>query len=194
MKLGILALQGDYEAHARALAALHVEYSYITYPEQLNSIQGLIIPGGESTVLLNLLEQNNFFEELSRFTANRRIIFGTCAGTILLARKVTNPSQFSLNFIDINIERNAYGRQLSSHIGQGQYLLGNEEESKIDMFFIRAPKITQIGPNVEVFATYQGEPVGVSNDCCMVTTFHPELSKSLLIHQLFILKANSPNC
>lgn len=187
MKLGILALQGAYQAHANILEKMGVVYNYVTHPRQLSGIQGLIVPGGESTTMLKLLIEEGFITPLQQFVAAGRHLFGTCAGAILLAKEVQKPLQQSLNFIDVTIERNAYGRQLASHIGVGQInVLTNNEPQNFEMIFIRAPKIKQFGDDVKVFATHQDLPVGVLSHHCMLTTFHPELTSDTRIHQLFV--------
>jgi 5'-phosphate synthase pdxT subunit len=180
MNIGIFAVQGDFEAHATMLQRLSVPYTFVTKPSQLRSIDGLILPGGESTTMLKFLTEENFLEPIQDF-AKTNCLLGTCAGAILLANKVMNPSQYSLALIDVLIERNAYGRQLASHIVWGDF--GSQ---KIEMVFIRAPRILEIGPEVEVFATYEGEPVGVSQGNFMLTTFHPELTENPQVHQHFI--------
>jgi 5'-phosphate synthase pdxT subunit len=187
MKVGILALQGDFEAHAMMLHKLRlgIDYDYITRPKQLQGLSGLILPGGESTTMLKFLRENDFFEGLNQFAVNNGYFFGTCAGAILLAKNVTGPSQESLGLIDITIERNAYGRQLDSHIGMGEVQFPSEKKD-VEMVFIRAPKIGSLGKDVKVFATHQGQPVGVMQGRVMVTTFHPELTEDTTIHRFFV--------
>jgi pyridoxal 5'-phosphate synthase pdxT subunit len=185
MRIGVLAIQGDFEAHAKILKSMDVTSIYVTRPEHLSGIQGLILPGGESTTMLKLLMQDGFFDALKKFAMADRFLFGTCAGSILLAKEVLNPSQVSLNLLDATVERNAYGRQLASHIGKGNYF---DQVEAMEMIFIRAPKITRVDSRVEIFATYQNEPVGVMNDRCMITTFHPELTNDTTLHQLFLDK------
>jgi 5'-phosphate synthase pdxT subunit len=184
MTIGILAVQGNYEAHARVLTHLNVAYQYIYKPDQLDQVQGLILPGGESTTMLHFLEKDGFLEAIQHFAKSDRPILGTCAGAILLAKEVSNPTQSSLQLVDVSIARNAYGRQVASCITYGEFQNVSEP---LEMVFIRAPKITRVGPNVTVFATYQGDPVGVSEGQCYLTTFHPELSAdNFLIHRLFL--------
>lgn len=183
MKIGILALQGDYEAHGQVLEHLNVEYLYIRKPEHLLSVKGLILPGGESTAMLNFLVENDFFEAIKSFATQGHFLFGTCAGAILLGKEVISPSQSSLGLLDVTIERNAFGRQLSSHIGRGNFL---GKENDLDMIFIRAPRLLRVGKDVKVFATYQNQPVGVVQNNLMATTFHPELTQDYRIHQMFI--------
>src|SRR6266550_1118322 len=144
MKIGVLALQGDFDAHRRRLEELGVEVVLIKKPEQLDDIDGLIIPGGESSTFLKLLGEAGF-EKLKQFVATMPT-FGTCAGAILLASEVENPRQFGLGAIDIGIRRNAYGRQVDSSIREGRFVQENLELSPIEMVFIRAPKIERVGP------------------------------------------------
>lgn len=184
MRLGVLALQGGFDAHAERLKRLGVPWVFVTHAQQLNDVHGLILPGGESSTMLTLLEAGDFFPALIQFAAER-VLFGTCAGAILLAKKVLNPAQPSLGLINITVERNAYGRQLASHIGRGDYRGGKEN---FEMVFIRAPRILKLGSEVTVFASYANQPVGVIEKRCMLTTFHPELTADSAIHQLFIEK------
>jgi 5'-phosphate synthase pdxT subunit len=181
MKIGVLALQGDFDAHRRRLQELGAEVVLVNKPEQLNEIDGLVIPGGESGTFLKLLGDEGF-EKLKRFV-RLKPTFGTCAGAILLASEVENPEQAALGALDISIRRNAYGRQLDSSIREGK--LG---ASPLEMVFIRAPKISRVGPGVEVLAT-EGEdniPVAVRQGTAMAATFHPELSDDTRVHQAFL--------
>jgi 5'-phosphate synthase pdxT subunit len=179
MKIGVLALQGDFDAHRRRLQELGAEVVLIKKPEQLDTIDGLVIPGGESGTFLKLLGEKGF-EKLRQFV-RLKPTFGTCAGAILLATEVENPKQAGLGALDIGIRRNAYGRQVDSSIREGQ-LAG----SPLEMVFIRAPKIERIGPNVEVLATEGNDPVAVRQGRTMAATFHPELSEDTRIHQAFL--------
>jgi 5'-phosphate synthase pdxT subunit len=179
--VGVLALQGDFDAHRRRLEELGAKVVLIKKPEQLDQVDGLVIPGGESGTFLNLLGEEGF-EKLKQFV-RLKPTFGTCAGAILLAREVENPQQAGLGAIDMAIRRNAYGRQLDSSIREGK--LG---ASPIEMVFIRAPKISRIGPDVEVLATEGKDnvPVAVRQGSAMAATFHPELSDDTRIHQAFL--------
>ena len=179
MKVGVLALQGDFDAHRRRLDALGAEVVLVKKPEQLDEIEGLVIPGGESGTFLKLLGEAGF-EKLKKFV-HVKPTFGTCAGAILLANEVENPKQSGLDALDIRIRRNAYGRQIDSSIREGP--LGNEP---LEMVFIRAPKIERVGPGVEVIATEGGDPVAVRQGKVMAATFHPELSEDIRIHQAFL--------
>jgi len=181
--IGVLAIQGDYMAHASILAQLKENYCLIVSAEQLNKCDGLIIPGGESPTILNIILQNGLFEAIKKFHTQGKPIFGTCAGAILSAKKVINPEQKSLGLVDVIIKRNAYGRQLQSHIVMGKNLLNNQPQ---EMVLIRAPKITQLGANVKVLATYEEDAVVVLENNCLLTTFHPELSPDLFWHKYFL--------
>jgi 5'-phosphate synthase pdxT subunit len=179
MRIGVLALQGDFDAHRRRLEQLGAEVVLVKKPEQLDDIDGLVIPGGESGTFLKLLGEEGF-EKLKQFV-RLKPSFGTCAGAILLATEVENPRQAGLGALDIRIRRNAYGRQIDSSIRQG--LLGN---SPLEMVFIRAPRIEHIGPGVEVIATERDDPVAVRQGRAMAATFHPELSDDARLHQAFL--------
>lgn len=191
MKLGILALQGDFEAHGKVLERLGVTYHFVTEVKHLFSIDGLIIPGGESTTMLKLLREEGLFEPIKEFVRERGYVLGTCAGAILLANQVTDPEQASLQLIDIGIERNAYGRQLGSHIGFGELNFPGSEVKDFEMVFIRAPKIVRVGEEVTVFANHKGQPVGAMSGRTFVTTFHPELTQNDAVHQFFVAAVSS---
>jgi pyridoxal 5'-phosphate synthase pdxT subunit len=192
MIIGVLALQGDFDAHRKRLAELGAEVVLVRKPEQLDEIDGLVIPGGESSTFLKLLGDAGF-EKLKEFVRGKPT-FGTCAGAILLAKEVENPKQTGLGALDIRIRRNAYGRQIDSSIREGRLLAtnGGPNESKtqldapIEMVFIRAPKIERLGPAVEVLATESGDPVAVRQGRVMAATFHPELSDDRRMHQAFL--------
>src|SRR6202051_2930328 len=179
MKVGVLALQGDFDAHRKRLEELGAEVVLIKKPEELDEIDGLVIPGGESGTFLKLLCEAGF-EKLKQFVRVKPT-FGTCAGAILLANEVENPKQTGLGALDIRIRRNAYGRQIDSSIRTGK--LGN---SPLEMVFIRAPKIERVGPNVEVVATEGSDPVAVRQGRVMASTFHPELSDDTRVHRAFL--------
>jgi pyridoxal 5'-phosphate synthase pdxT subunit len=179
MKIGVLALQGDFDAHRRRLEALGAEVVLVRKPEQLDEIDGLVIPGGESGTFLKLLGEAGF-EKLKKFVHGKPT-FGTCAGAILLANEVENPKQSGLGALDIRIRRNAYGRQIDSSIREGRF--GSEP---IEMVFIRAHKIERVGPGVEVIATEGRDPVAVRQGKVMAATFHPELSEDTRVHQAFL--------
>jgi 5'-phosphate synthase pdxT subunit len=184
MKIGVLALQGDFDAHRRRLEELGAEVVLVKNPEQLDDVDGLIIPGGESGTFLKLLGEAGF-EKLKEFV-RLKPTFGTCAGAILLAKEVDNPTQTGLGAIDIGVRRNAYGRQIDSSIREGRLVLGNSGGSPLEMVFIRAPKIERVGPGVEVIATEGEDPVAVRQGRVMASTFHPELSDDTRVHEAFM--------
>ncbi|AFL88249.1 pyridoxal phosphate synthase yaaE subunit [Terriglobus roseus DSM 18391] len=180
--IGILALQGAFDAHARMLQSLGATTVLVRKPEQLATIDGLIIPGGESTTFLKHLERAGFFDVLAEFTRTKPT-FGTCAGVILMAKTVLSPTQKSLGVLDIAIERNAYGRQNDSRILEAETSLPG---GPIEMVYIRAPRITEMGPGVEVLAEREGSPTLVRQGHLLAATFHPELSTDPRVHQLFL--------
>ncbi|HMF90188.1 MAG TPA: pyridoxal 5'-phosphate synthase glutaminase subunit PdxT [Candidatus Angelobacter sp.] len=182
MTIGVLAIQGDYEAHKARLQQLGAEVTLVRKPEQLDGIDAIVIPGGESTTFLNFLEEHGFLEKLRAFVRSKPT-FGTCAGAILLAKEVENPSQACLGALDIRVQRNAFGRQIDSSIREGRTSLGGPP---LEMVFIRAPKIVVTGKDVEVLATESGDPVLVRQGKVMAATFHPELSADTRIHQEFL--------
>ena len=182
MRVGVLAIQGDYEAHKAVLERLGAEVALVRKPEQLDAIDAIVIPGGESSTFLNFLAEHGFLEKLRDFVSAKPT-FGTCAGAILLAKEVENPPQQSLGALDIRIRRNAYGRQIDSSIREAKTRLG---ENPLEMVFIRAPKITATGKNVEVLATEHGDPVLVRQGKIMAATFHPELSNDTRVHEEFL--------
>jgi pyridoxal 5'-phosphate synthase pdxT subunit len=181
MKIGVLALQGDFDAHRCRIEALGAEVVLIKKPQQLDEIDGLVIPGGESGTFLKLLGEAGF-EKLKQFVHGKPT-FGTCAGAILLAIEVENPKQSGLGALDIRIRRNAYGRQIDSSIREGRF--GSQP---IEMVFIRAPKIERVGPEVEVIATEgkDNDPVAVRQGKVLAATFHPELSDDTRVHESFL--------
>ena len=187
MKIGVLALQGDFDAHRRRLEELGAEVVLIKKPEQLNEIDGLVIPGGESGTFLKLLGEEGL-AKLKDFV-RAKPTFGTCAGCILLATQVENPKQTGLGALDITVRRNAYGRQIDSSIREGRLL---DDDVPIEMVFIRAPKIERVGAGVEVIATEGNDPVLVRKGKTLAATFHPELSDDRRIHKYFLdVVANS---
>ncbi len=181
-RVGVLAIQGDYAAHAEALAEVGAEPAEIRKPEELTGLDGLVLPGGESTTILKFLEKQGFFEALRAFCSTKPV-FATCAGTILLARQVTHPPQRSLGVLHATVERNAYGRQIDSSILLGETsLLGGP----LEMVFIRAPRIVQVDDDVEVLATREGFPTLVRQGVLLAATFHPELSSDRRVHKAFL--------
>ena len=184
MRIGVLALQGDFALHARALEKCGVEAVEVRKPLELDGVDGLVMPGGESTTLLKLMDAWDFVPALEKFHSEGKPIFGTCAGLIILAREVESPKQFSLGLIDVTVERNAYGRQRESFEAHGTAKLDGQA-IPLEMFFIRAPRIRRVGPGVEVLAEYGGEPVMARQDRVLVATFHPELTDNTTVHQYF---------
>ena len=180
--IGVLALQGAYDAHARTLSSLGAIPRLVRRPDQLEGLDGLIIPGGESTTFLKHLERDGFFSVLNDFVRTTPT-FGTCAGVILLANEVLNPAQASLAALDVTVERNAYGRQIDSTIIIEPTAIPGDP---IEMVFIRAPRITRTGPGVETLATRDGAPVLVRQGNLLAATFHPELSSDTRVHKLFL--------
>ncbi len=185
MQVGVLALQGDFSAHQQRLEDCGVAVRQVRKPEQMEEIDGLVIPGGESTTLLKLLHTGHFFPAFTRFWEAQKPIFGTCAGLILLAKEVTNPAQFSFGFINIATERNAYGRQRESFETIGEVTLHGKAEP-LPMVFIRAPRITRLGEGVTVLGRYNQEPVLARQGSVLVATFHPELTEKDTIHRYFL--------
>jgi 5'-phosphate synthase pdxT subunit len=182
--IGVLALQGDFAMHARALARCGATAVEIRKASELAGVDGLIVPGGESTTLLKLMDEWGFVPALEKFHAEGRPIFGTCAGLILLARDVESPRQFSLGFIDVGVERNAYGRQRESFEAHGSATLDGKR-APVEMVFIRAPRIRRVGSGVEVLAEHAGEPVMARQGTILVATFHPELTDESTVHEYF---------
>lgn len=179
-QFGVLALQGDFEKHQHALERAGARQREVRTIEDLKSVDALVIPGGESTTMLRLMDYYAMFEPLREFGLAKPM-FGTCAGAILMARGVSSPAQKSLDLMDIDVERNAYGRQVDSRIVQVDSTIGT-----VEAVFIRAPIIRRTGPEVEVLASYLGDAVLVRQGRHLASTFHPELTDDTRVHQLFI--------
>jgi 5'-phosphate synthase pdxT subunit len=189
-RVGVLALQGDFEAHERALERAGATPVQVRTAEELNNIDGLVIPGGESTTMLKLLNYMDLKEPVREF-AVKKPVFGTCAGAILLAKEVLNPAQDSFGLVDLTVERNAYGRQIDSrvaHISPEASFGERAGEGDMEAVFIRAPIIRRTGPAVRVLAEYEGDPVLVEQGQYLVATFHPELTQDPRVHRLFLSK------
>lgn len=189
-RVGILALQGDFEAHSQALERAGAEPVLVRTAVDLKSIDGLVIPGGESTTMLKLLNFMDLKGPLREF-ADERPVFGTCAGAILLAKEVRSPEQESLGLIDLTVERNGYGRQIDSrvaHIHPEADFAKRAGTGDMEAVFIRAPIIRRTGPEVRVLAQYEGDPVLVEEGRHLVATFHPELTEDSRVHKLFLSK------
>ena len=188
MPIAVLALQGDFEAHRKALDAIGIDSFEAKTPEELDVASGLVIPGGESTTLWKFFEWAPWEDAIRAFAASGRPILGTCAGAIVLAREVTNPVQRGLSLIDISVERNAYGRQLDSFVGEVQApSLGG----RLPAVFIRAPRIRRVGPGVATLATRESEPVLVGQGRIYAATFHPELTGDARVHALVFAEAGA---
>ena len=189
-RVGVLALQGDFAAHGAALERAGAEPVFVRDEEQLAEIDGLVIPGGESTTMLKLLHYDGLMQPLARF-GHEKPVFGTCAGAILLASEVSHPNQESLALMDLGVERNGYGRQLDSRVTRIDPEPEFEQrsgEGTIEAVFIRAPIIRRVGPQAKVLARYHGDPVLVEQGRHLVATFHPELTKDSRVHALFLEK------
>jgi len=187
MKIGIVAIQGDYEAHAKALDRLGVAHQFVRTPADLAGVNGVILPGGESSTHLKVMTEEGLFDALKQFAREGGAFFGTCAGAILLAREVHGPAQESLGLLDISILRNGYGRQLASDVHEGPTKL---REQPLEMVFIRAPIIESVGKGVEVLASDAGHPVLVQQGRILAATFHPELTDDTTIHEYFLKLSN----
>ena len=185
-RVGILALQGDFAMHGKALDELGVEWGLVKTPTELAHVHGLIIPGGESSTLLKLMAAIAMRPALEQFHAQERPIFGTCAGLILLAQKTVRPQQESLGFINIVAERNAYGRQIDSFIALGTSLVEDLGPEPLEMVFIRAPKIAALRPGVTPLAACKDEIVLARQGSVLVSSFHPELTADRRVHQYFL--------
>jgi len=190
-RIGVLAIQGDFDAHAAALRDAGAEAVLVRRPEQLADVDGLVIPGGESTTFLKFLERDGFLEALQEFVRSK-VTFGTCAGCILLAKEVLHPAQQSLGALDVTVERNAYGRQIDSVIETAQTKL---DGGPLEMVYIRAPRIVKTGPDVTILAERDGFPVLVEQGKILAATFHPELSADRRVHARFVelVRAHTTN-
>ncbi len=191
MHVGVLALQGDIQAHERVLQRLGVAWREVRRPRDLDGLQGLVLPGGESTTMWHFMRANGLDVALRDFAAAGGAMFGTCAGAILLARDVQNPAGTGLGILDINVQRNGYGRQTQSRVATAT--CDDVEIPEIETVLIRAPRILRVGPEVRVRASIGDEPVWVESGHVMATTFHPELSDELRPHRRFLeLASMSP--
>jgi pyridoxal 5'-phosphate synthase pdxT subunit len=188
MKIGILSIQGDFQAHAAMLRSLGAETVEVRTTADLHGCNGLILPGGESTTQLQFLQEEGLSDAIRNFSKNGGAIFGTCAGAILLASKVKNPPQDSLKLLDMTVLRNAYGRQLASDVFYGPTTLKKEP---LEMVFIRGPIIEEISPEIKVLAKFEGKPALVEKGKILAATFHPELTNDTTVHKHFLkLAAN----
>lgn len=188
MKIGILAVQGDFEAHDTMLNDLGAETVEVRTVADLEGCNGLVLPGGESTTQWQFLEEEGLYDAIRKFAAKGGAIFGTCAGAILLATQVKNPPQDSLKLLDMTILRNGYGRQLASDVFFGPSRLKKEP---LEMVFIRGPIIEKVAPGIEVLAKHEGKPALVEKGRILAATFHPELTNDSTVHEHFLkLAAN----
>ncbi|HET7151677.1 MAG TPA: pyridoxal 5'-phosphate synthase glutaminase subunit PdxT [Candidatus Acidoferrum sp.] len=188
MKIGILAVQGDFEAHEAMLEQLGAETAEVRTAADLEGCAGLILPGGESTTQLKFLQEEGLADKIVEFAKHGGAIFGTCAGAILLANDVEHPKQESLNLMDMTVVRNAYGRQIASDVVSGPTALKKEP---LEMVFIRGPIIERAGPSVKVLAEYAGKPALVQRDNILAATFHPELTDDTTVHEYFLSLAKA---
>ena len=180
--IGVLALQGAFDVHAKRLTELGASAHLVRKPDELAVLDALVLPGGESTTFLKHLERAGFYDVLNAFVRTKPV-FGTCAGCILLAKDVTNPPQRSFGVLDIDVQRNAYGRQNDSVILHAETTLPG---GPMEMVFIRAPRISRLGAGVEVLARRDNDPILVCSGRMLAATFHPELSDDRRVHQLFL--------
>ena len=186
--VGVLAVQGDYEAHGEMLSHAGAQVVFVRTVSEMKGIDALILPGGESSTQLQFLAEEGLDTAIKKFARGGGPILGTCAGTILLAREVHNPDQKSLGIADIVVLRNGYGRQLSSDVREGRWKEGNRP---LEMVFIRAPIIEKIGPKVRVLAELDGHPVLVRQGNILAGTFHPELTSDTSVHEYLLSIARS---
>jgi len=190
-RVGVLSLQGDFAAHGAAIERAGAEPVFVREPAQFDSLDGLVIPGGESTTMLKLMSyEPGLFDALREFGAGKPV-FGTCAGAILMAEEVSNPAQQSFQLMDIGVERNAYGRQIDSRVAEIDTDPEFEKRTapgKLEAVFIRAPIIRRVGPSARVLLRYRGDPVLVEQGRHLAATFHPELTSDSRVHSLFLEK------
>lgn len=183
MKIGVLAMQGTYREHLKMLESLGIDAIDVRYEEDIDNIDGLIIPGGESTTIGKLIKTLGLYDKLKYRIENNMPVWGTCAGMILLAKNIVNENYTHLSVMDINVIRNAYGRQLGSFETKAPVKDIGED---IDMVFIRAPYIESVGENVEVLSIINGNIVAAQEGNMLVTSFHPELTQDFRLHKYFI--------
>ena len=190
-KVGVLSLQGDFAAHGAALERAGAEAVFVREPAQFHALDGLVIPGGESTTMLKLMAyEPGLFDALREFGGSKPV-FGTCAGAILMAGEVSNPPQESFGLMDIAVERNAYGRQIDSRVTEVDTEPEFERRTapgKLEAVFIRAPIIRRVGPSARVLIRYHGDPILVEEGHHLAATFHPELTADSRVHSLFLEK------
>ena len=193
MNIGVLAVQGDFAEHIAILRTIGVDAREVRLPEQLEALDGLIIPGGESTTLSRLMSIYHLREPVAQLAAAGRPVWGTCAGMIMLANEITEQDPVPLGLMDIGVRRNAFGRQVDSF--EQPLQIAPLEPEPYNCIFIRAPVVVRVGPSVEVLARLDdGRPVAVRQENLLATAFHPELTKDTRVHQYFaeLIKANPP--
>jgi pyridoxal 5'-phosphate synthase pdxT subunit len=191
MKIGILAIQGDFAAHAAMFRKLGVDTVEVRTVADLEGCDGLVLPGGESTTQLQFLQEEGLYDAIRKYAANDGAVFGTCAGAILLADKVKNPEQDSLKLLDMTVLRNGYGRQLASDVFFGSSTL---KKDPLEMVFIRGPIIEKIAPGIKVLVKFEGKPALVEKGHILAATFHPELTGDTTVHEHFLkLASNGSN-
>lgn len=183
--VGVLALQGAFSKHIQVIKSLHVNTQEVRSESELSRCDALIIPGGESTTMMRLINFSNLREPLVSF-AQEKPVFGTCAGIILLSKEILSDKMQPLGILDISIERNAFGRQIESFSAEINLFLDAKRPHPFHAFFIRAPRIKRIGPSVQVLASFNDEPILVKQGHIFGATFHPELTGNPLIHQHFL--------
>lgn len=188
MKIGILAIQGDFQAHAEMLHELGVQTVEVRTVADLDGCDGLILPGGESTTQLQFLQEEGLYDAIRKYSEKGGAIFGTCAGAILLANKVKNPPQDSLKLLDMTVLRNGYGRQLASDVFFGSSTL---KKDPLEMVFIRGPIIEKVASDVKVLARFDGKPTLVEKGHILAATFHPELTSDTTVHEHFLKLASN---
>ena len=188
MKIGILAIQGDFRAHAEMFHKLGVQTVEVRTVDDLKCCDGLVLPGGESTTQLQFLQEEGLYQAIRQYSNKGGAIFGTCAGAILLATNVKNPPQDSLKLLDMTVLRNGYGRQLASDVFFGPSSLKKEP---LEMVFIRGPIIEEVAPGVRVLAKFKGKPTLVEKDHILAATFHPELTGDTTVHEHFLKLASN---
>jgi len=183
MKIGIVAIQGDFAAHAAMLEMLGAETLEVRTVEDLAGCDGIVLPGGESTTQLQFLKEEGLFDAIREFSRRGGAVFGTCAGAILLATQVKNPQQESLGLLDMTVLRNGYGRQLASDVFFGDSTL---KKDPLEMVFIRGPIIEEVGKGISVLARHEGKPALVEKGNVLAATFHPELTDDTTVHEHFL--------
>ena len=189
-RIGVLAIQGDFLEHGKMLEAISIDWREGRLPDQLEGLDGLIIPGGESTTIVQLMDIYGFRDAIKRRSSEGMAVWGTCAGMIVIARKLLDRRPEPLGLMDIEVSRNAFGRQVDSF--ETDIQVSSIEGDPIPAIFIRAPVVTDVGPEVEIIAKVEdGKPVAVTQGKLMATSFHPELTSDTRMHELFCRLSSS---